>query len=138
MGFPFPLLNYSHKIPTKNSTIINLSNTGQDDTLEVLIRSKPFNYTNKNIELFKYKTYLNYVLRFSFSLAKLSHLLWYQRKALQLSFFRYWSIMTPDTEHHFLRLSYLRASSKPFKDQLNKNFWNVKLKLLLMTLQVIS
>ena len=51
LGFPFPLLNHSHKIPTKNSTIINLSNTGQDDTLGVLIRSKPFNDTNKNIEL---------------------------------------------------------------------------------------
>ena len=51
LGFPFPLLHYSHKIPTKNSTIINLSYTGQDDTLGVLIRSKPFNDTNKNIEL---------------------------------------------------------------------------------------
>ena len=52
--FLFP---YSHKIPTKNSTIINLSYTGQDDTLGVLIRSKPFNDTNKNIELFKYRTF---------------------------------------------------------------------------------
>ena len=57
LGFPFPLLNYSHQIPTKNSTIINLSNTGQDDTLEVLIRSMPFNDTNKNIELFKYRIF---------------------------------------------------------------------------------
>ena len=36
---------------------MNLSNTGQDDTLKVLIRSKPFNDTNKNIELLKYRTF---------------------------------------------------------------------------------
>ena len=125
MGFPFPLLNYSHKIPTKNSTIINHSYTGQDDTLEVLIRSMPFNDTNKNIELFKYRTLLLPIilkvnLRFSFSLTKLSHLLWYRRKALQLSYFSCRSIMTPaiayETEHWFC-FSVLLANTKPWTNR---------------------
>ena len=39
----------------------------------------------------------------------------------------------PDTEHHFLS-----AGSKPFKDTNKKIVSNVKLKLLLMTVQVSS
>ena len=58
LGFSFFLTKIqSLNIPTKNSTIIKMTYTGQDDTLKVLIRSKPSNDTNKNIELFKYRTF---------------------------------------------------------------------------------
>ena len=58
LGFSFSLAKLqSFNIPTKNSAIINLGYTGQDYTLGVLIRSKLFNDTNKNIELFKYRTF---------------------------------------------------------------------------------
>ena len=120
MGFPFNLPNYSHKIQTKNSTIINLSNTGQDDTLGVLIRSKPFNDTNKNIELFKYRNFAfaydtkNTFLLFSFSLTQLDVIYFDTNETIIFQLLvnhdaGYWTSLLK-------ALFYLSASSKPFKD----------------------